>query len=106
MKKFDIELMVGLFMIAGILCLGYLSIKLGKMEVFGSKGYELQATFSNSGGLKVGSGIIIAGVQVKQTTDTILAVLSDPALKPAAKSEERKKLIGKAVYDISIEGEG
>jgi phospholipid/cholesterol/gamma-HCH transport system substrate-binding protein len=64
MKKFDIELMVGLFMIAGILCLGYLSIKLGKMEVFGSKGYELQATFSNSGGLKVGSGIIIAGVEV------------------------------------------
>ncbi len=35
--------------------------------------------------------------QVKQTTDKILAVLSDPALKPAAKSEERKKLIGKAV---------
>ena len=35
--------------------------------------------------------------QIKQTTDKILAVLSDPALKPTAKSEERKKLIGKAV---------
>ncbi len=35
--------------------------------------------------------------QIKQTTDKILAVLSDPALKPAAKSEERKKLIGKVV---------
>ena len=37
MRKFDIELAVGLFMIAGIICLGYLSIKLGKMEILGSK---------------------------------------------------------------------
>jgi phospholipid transport system substrate-binding protein len=35
--------------------------------------------------------------QIKQTTDRILAILADPALKPPAKSEERKKLIGKAV---------
>ncbi|MDP2970928.1 MAG: outer membrane lipid asymmetry maintenance protein MlaD, partial [Deltaproteobacteria bacterium] len=32
MKKFNIELAVGLFVLAGILCLGYLSIKLGRME--------------------------------------------------------------------------
>jgi phospholipid/cholesterol/gamma-HCH transport system substrate-binding protein len=44
--------------------LGYLSIKLGKMEVWGSKGYDIHAVFSNSGGLKSGSGIVIAGVEV------------------------------------------
>ena len=64
MKKFDLELAVGLFMIAGIICLGYLSIKLGKMDVLGGKGYEIQAIFSNSGGLKTGSSVIIAGVEV------------------------------------------
>jgi phospholipid/cholesterol/gamma-HCH transport system substrate-binding protein len=64
MKKFDIELAVGLFILAGIVCLGYLTIRLGKMEVIGSKGYDLQAVFSNSGGLKTGSGILIAGVDV------------------------------------------
>ena len=52
MKKIDIEMSVGLFLIAGIICLGYLSIKLGRMEVLGSKGYEVYALFSNSGGLK------------------------------------------------------
>jgi phospholipid/cholesterol/gamma-HCH transport system substrate-binding protein len=64
MKRFDLELMVGLFIIAGILCLGYLSIKLGKMEIVGKKGYEIYAVFSNIGGLKTGSSIEIAGVDV------------------------------------------
>jgi phospholipid/cholesterol/gamma-HCH transport system substrate-binding protein len=69
MKKFDIELAVGLFILAGMLCLGYLSIKLGKMEILGTRGYELSAVFTNSGGLKVGSSIVIAGVDVGRVKD-------------------------------------
>ena len=49
MKKFDLEVAVGLFIIAGIVCLGYLSIKLGKMEVLGEKGYEVYAIFPIAG---------------------------------------------------------
>ena len=64
MRRFDVELSVGLFLIAGIICLGYLSIKLGKMEILGSKGYEIYGLFSNSGGIKKGSSISIAGVEV------------------------------------------
>jgi phospholipid/cholesterol/gamma-HCH transport system substrate-binding protein len=64
MKRLDVEFAVGLFVIAGILALGYLSIKLGKMEVVGGRGYEVYALFSNSGGLKAGSAIVIAGVDV------------------------------------------
>jgi phospholipid/cholesterol/gamma-HCH transport system substrate-binding protein len=64
MKKFNIEFTVGLFVIAGIFCLGYLSIKLGGMELIGSQGYDVYALFSNSGGLKQGSSVMIAGVEV------------------------------------------
>jgi phospholipid/cholesterol/gamma-HCH transport system substrate-binding protein len=64
MRKFDLELGVGLFMIAGILALGYLSVGLAKMEVMGQKGYDLEAEFSNSGGLKTGASVVIAGVEV------------------------------------------
>jgi phospholipid/cholesterol/gamma-HCH transport system substrate-binding protein len=64
MKKFDLEIIVGLFIIIGIICLGYLSIKLGKMEILGEKGYEVYAEFSNVGELKIGSSIVIAGVDV------------------------------------------
>jgi phospholipid/cholesterol/gamma-HCH transport system substrate-binding protein len=69
MRKFDLELSVGLFMIAGILCLGYLSVRLAKMEVFGSQGYDIQAEFSNSGGLKNGASVVIAGVQIGRVKD-------------------------------------
>jgi phospholipid/cholesterol/gamma-HCH transport system substrate-binding protein len=64
MKKFDLELAVGLLIIAGIICLGYLSIKLGKMEVWGGRGYDVEAIFSDVGGLKIGASIEIAGVEV------------------------------------------
>ncbi len=64
MRKFDLELAVGLFVLAGILCLGYLSIKLAKMEVLGGDGYEIYAIFSNTGGLKEGASVVIAGVEV------------------------------------------
>jgi phospholipid/cholesterol/gamma-HCH transport system substrate-binding protein len=64
MRKLDLELAVGLFVLAGILCLGYLSIKLAKMEVLGGDGYEISAIFSNTGGLKEGASVVIAGVEV------------------------------------------
>ncbi len=64
MRKFDLELGVGIFLLAGILCLGYLSIKLARMEVFGGKGYEINAIFADVGALKKGASVVIAGVEV------------------------------------------
>lgn len=72
MKRFDLELAVGLFIVIGIVCLGYLSIKLGRMEVLGGKGYEIEAVFSNSGGLKTGSSVVIAGVEVGRVKEIVL----------------------------------
>jgi phospholipid/cholesterol/gamma-HCH transport system substrate-binding protein len=72
MKKFDLELTVGLFIIAGIICMGYLSIKLGKMEIMGQRGYEVYALFSNSGGIKSGSPVVIAGVEVGRVKRIVL----------------------------------
>ena len=72
MKKFDLEVAVGLFIIAGILCLGYLSIKLGNLEIVGKKGYDVYGVFSNVGGLKVGSSVEIAGVNVGRVTNVLL----------------------------------
>ena len=62
--RLDLELVVGIFMIVGVLCLGYLSIKLGKIDVLGRPGYEVYAIFSDIGGLRSGSPVVIAGVDV------------------------------------------
>jgi phospholipid/cholesterol/gamma-HCH transport system substrate-binding protein len=64
MKKFDLEMAVGIFIIFGILALGYLSVKLGRLQVIHSGGYTVYADFSNVGGLKPGASVEIAGVEV------------------------------------------
>ncbi|HMK59573.1 MAG TPA: outer membrane lipid asymmetry maintenance protein MlaD [Dissulfurispiraceae bacterium] len=63
-KKFDLELMVGIFVLIGFLALGYLSIRLGKMELVGKDGYTLYAEFTNAGGIKPGAVVEIAGVEI------------------------------------------
>lgn len=63
-KKFDIELAVGFFLLIGIIALGYISIKLGKLEIIGIRGYTLYAEFDKAGGIKPGSVVEIAGVEI------------------------------------------
>jgi phospholipid/cholesterol/gamma-HCH transport system substrate-binding protein len=64
MEKTKLELIVGVFVLVGILCLGYLSIKLGKLELIGGNVYEVVAQFNTASGLKPGSSVEIAGVEV------------------------------------------
>jgi phospholipid/cholesterol/gamma-HCH transport system substrate-binding protein len=58
------QLIVGLFALAGIAALAYLSLNLGKVEFFTPPSYILYADFDNVSGLKVGDGVQIAGVPV------------------------------------------
>jgi len=58
------EIIVGLFVLIGIACLGYLAIKLGKLEVLGNRGDSVYADFSTVAGLKRGDPVEIAGVKV------------------------------------------
>ena len=58
------KLIVGIFALAGIVALGILSLRLGKIELFNNKGYVIYANFDNISGLKTGDQVEIAGVQV------------------------------------------
>ncbi len=72
MEKTRLELVVGLFVLAGIVCLGYLSIKLGKLELIGGNVYEVVAQFTTASGLKPGSSVEIAGVEVGRVREIVL----------------------------------
>ncbi|MEA5114011.1 MAG: outer membrane lipid asymmetry maintenance protein MlaD [Geobacteraceae bacterium] len=63
-KNANLETIVGVFVLVGILCLSYLSIKLGKMEVIGGDTYTVYANFDSTSGLKSGASVEIAGVEV------------------------------------------
>jgi phospholipid/cholesterol/gamma-HCH transport system substrate-binding protein len=64
MKKYSIETAVGVFVVVGLICVGYMTVKLGKISLFGGDTYSLYARFASVAGLRVGSSIEIYGIQV------------------------------------------
>jgi len=114
MRKFDLELSVGIFILAGILCLGYLSIRLAKMEILGGEGYEIYALFTNAGGLKEGASVVLAGVDVGRVKTVtmedykarvVLRIQKDLELQEdAIASIKTKGLIGEKYVQITPGG--
>ena len=74
MKRFNLEIAVGLFMIIGFICFAWLSIRLGDVNVFGNDNYAVHARFGSVSGLKMGATIEISGVPVGRVT----AIALDP----------------------------
>jgi len=64
MRHSALDLSVGLFLLIGIVALSWMSIKLGRVEWLGGGGYAVTADFPSVGGLKAGSAVEIAGVEI------------------------------------------
>ncbi len=64
MKKYSLETIVGIFIVIGLLCVGYMTIKFGKIRMFGGDYYILNAHFSSVSGLRVDSPVEIEGIEV------------------------------------------
>jgi len=64
MKKYSMETTVGIFVVLGLLCVGYLTLKLGEVSLFGDNSYSLYARFTSVSGLRVGSPVEILGLEV------------------------------------------
>lgn len=80
MKKSSVEIAVGLFVVIGIVCVGYLTIRLGKMELIGGNYYSLKASFQSVSGLKTGAQVEIAGVEVGQVDSISLDRIEQVAI--------------------------
>ena len=59
-----IDFIVGVFMLLGVACLAYLSVRLAREDFISTDGYPVYAVFSNISGLSVGAPVEIAGVDV------------------------------------------
>ncbi len=60
------DFVVGLFVLAGLLAVAYLSANLGGLSYSGDGGFELVAVFDDVGGLSQRSPVKISGVKVGQ----------------------------------------
>lgn len=72
MKKYALETTVGVFVLAGLLCVAYLTVKLGKLDILGADSYPLVARFKDVTGLKNGAYVEMAGVRVGRVSDITL----------------------------------
>ena len=73
MERSALDLWVGLFVVAGIAALGVLAMKVGNLSTYnGSETYQLQAYFTNIGGLKPQASIRSSGVLVGRVTGITL----------------------------------
>lgn len=73
MERTKLDLWVGMFVVAGIAALVMLAMKVGNLSTYNvSETYQVQAYFSNIGGLKPKASIKSAGVLVGRVTDITL----------------------------------
>ena len=64
MKKYAMETTVGIFLVFGLLCIGYMAVKLGHVSLFGDNAYSLFARFTTVSGLRAGSPVNMLGIEV------------------------------------------
>ncbi len=73
MERTTLDLWVGAFVVAGIVALVVLALKVGNLSTYNvSETYQLQAYFTNIGGLKPKASIKSAGVLVGRVTGVTL----------------------------------
>ena len=69
MRERTVEILVGLFMLAGILALAVLALKVsGLSQTVSTNGYFITANFDNVGDLKARAPVTISGVRVGEVT--------------------------------------
>ena len=64
MLKLKKETAVGIFVIMGLLAVVYMSVKLGNVQLFSDKYYEVKANFTDISGLKVNAPVQMFGVEI------------------------------------------
>ena len=56
-------------MIIGLVCLGYMTVKLGNVSIFGNDSYSLYARFTTVSGLRVGNRVEMLGMEIGRISE-------------------------------------
>ena len=72
MSKLSAEAKVGIFVVLGIIILGYMSMRLGKHGFKMDKGYDVNVYFDSASGLEKDVSVEIAGVEVGRVRKILL----------------------------------
>lgn len=96
MKKYEIETIVGIFVFLGLLCIGYMTVKLGNISFLEDSSYPVEAKFVSVTGLRIDSPVKVLGIEVGK----VEKITMDQENQKAVVKMKLKK--GIKIYDDAI----
>jgi phospholipid/cholesterol/gamma-HCH transport system substrate-binding protein len=103
MKKYTIETVVGIFVVFGLLCIGYMTVKLGNVSLLGDDSYPIIAKFTSVTGLRVGNPVNILGIEVGRVERIFMDQESQKAIVEI-KIKKGIKIYDDAIASIKTQG--
>ena len=64
MKNYRHETVAGVFVLIGLVCVGYMTVKLGRVKLLSHDSYPLYARFSSVSGLRAGNPVEMLGIEI------------------------------------------
>jgi phospholipid/cholesterol/gamma-HCH transport system substrate-binding protein len=64
MKKYSKETVVGIFVVIGLFCIAYMTVKLGNVGFIGENTYSLIGKFTSVTGLRTGNPVNMLGLEI------------------------------------------
>jgi phospholipid/cholesterol/gamma-HCH transport system substrate-binding protein len=103
MKKYTMETIVGIFIVFGLLCIGYMTVKLGHVSLLGDDAYSLFARFTTVSGLRAGSPVDMLGIEVGRV-ERLTMDQEDQAAVVEMRIRKDIKVYDDAIASIRTEG--
>jgi phospholipid/cholesterol/gamma-HCH transport system substrate-binding protein len=103
MKKYSKETVVGIFVVAGLVCIGYMTIKLGNVGILGGDTYALNARFDRVTGLKEGNPVNMLGLEIGRVANFKM-VQDEQAVIVEMRINKGIKIYDDALAAIKTEG--
>ena len=103
MKKYAMETIVGIFIVFGLLCIGFMTLKLGHVSLLGDNSYSLFARFTSVTGLRAGSPVYMLGIEVGRVEQLKMDQENQKALVEV-RIQNGVKIYDDAIASIKTEG--
>jgi phospholipid/cholesterol/gamma-HCH transport system substrate-binding protein len=103
MEKYSKETVVGIFVVIGLICIGYMTVKLGNVGFFGDSTYTLHANFNTVTGLREGNPVNMLGLEIGRV-DKFTMDQENQVVKVEFKINKGIEIFDDAIASIKTEG--
>ncbi|MDD5713243.1 MAG: outer membrane lipid asymmetry maintenance protein MlaD [Smithellaceae bacterium] len=103
MKKYAMETTVGIFVVLGLIGIGYMTLTLGHVSFFDESTYLLKARFTSASGLRVGNPVRMLGMNIGRVEQLSIDQQGQRAVVQM-KIQKGIKVYDDAIASIKTEG--